>query len=266
MRCFEYHIIRRTYSSYMQNNTHENSTAMPYKAAVFDLDGTLLDSLADLADAGNAAMKAFGFPEHPVTSYKHFVGNGVRVLLQRALPEDARNDENLERCLKIFNEEYHQHWNRKSAPYPGIPELLDWLQDQGLALAVLSNKPQAFMQEIMNHFFSAWKFDPAYGASDAFPRKPDPTGLSLVAEQLSVKPDEILFLGDTNVDMNTANNAGAVAVGVLWGFRDAQELTEAGAKLLLEDPMGLTNWLRTPQQDQTLSIPRRFSKEGCVSA
>lgn len=250
----------------MQKSEQKTKIATSYKVVICDLDGTLLDSLEDLADAANVALNAFGFPEHPVASYRQFVGNGVRVLLQRALPEEARAEETISRCLDIFTREYRRNWNCKSKPYPGIPELLDWLQEQGLSLAVLSNKPQTFIQEIMDYYFSDWKFEPVYGASEAFPRKPDPAGVSLISKQLAVEPGEVVFLGDSNVDMNTANNAGVTAVGVLWGFRGAEELAGAGADLLLEDPLGLASWLRTPQDKQPSVKPQRYDKNGSVAA
>ncbi len=250
----------------MQKCVSTDKAATPYKVVIFDLDGTLLNSLDDLADSANASLHACGFPEHPVSSYRQFVGDGVRMLLQRALPEEKRTEETVSRCLEVFNKEYRQGWNRKSAPYPGIPELLDWLQKQGLALAVLSNKPHTFIQEIMDFYFSSWSFDPIYGASPDFPRKPDPAGVGLITEKLSVDSGEVIFLGDSNVDMCTANNAGVMAVGALWGFRGAEELSQAGAGLLLEDPLGLASWMLAPKQACQTAAPLRYGKDGCIPA
>ncbi len=249
----------------MQKRVSPDEAATPYKAVIFDLDGTLLNSLEDLADSANFSLSACGFPEHPVASYRQFVGDGVRMLLQRALPEESRTEETISRCLEVFNKEYRQGWNRKSVPYPGIPELLDWLRDQGLALSVLSNKPHTFIQEIMDYYFSDWNFSPVYGASPDFPRKPDPAGVGLIREQLSVEPGQVIFMGDSNVDMNTAKNAGVLAAGALWGFRGAEELARSGADLLLEDPLGLSSWMLVPQQQQVAG-PQRYGKNGCVSS
>lgn len=239
---FPYPFICKDVYAQMQTQEFEHQAATPYQAVIFDLDGTLLNSLEDLADAANAALEGFGFPRHPVASYRQFVGDGVRVLLRRALPEQERTEQAVTRCLEVFTKEYRQGWNRKSVPYPGILELLGWLRDQGLALAVLSNKPATFIQEIMDYYFADWGFDPVYGASPEFPRKPDPAGVERIADKLGLPPAKMLFMGDSNVDMQTAKNAGAFAVGALWGFRGADELAKAGADLLLEHPMDLTTW------------------------
>jgi len=212
------------------------------KAIIFDLDGTLLNTLDDLADANNAALRKLGFPTHPVEDYKYFIGNGVKVLLERTLPQDACDDATVEKGIVMMKQEYDRCWDNKTRPYEGVPELLDELARFGLRLAVLSNKPHAYTRVIVDKLLDRWEFEEVWGVSETVPPKPDPTGVRRLVETMGLRTDEFLYVGDTGTDMATARSADLFAVGVLWGFRDADELRENGAQVLLEKPaeiMGL---------------------------
>ena len=210
-----------------------------YKAVVFDMDGTLLDTLADLADAMNRVLAEHGFVTHPVDAYRHFVGSGASRLVARALPADRQDEELRALCLQSFLREYESGWRNKTCLYEGVPELLDALAARKIPMAVLTNKPQAFAELCMQEFLSRWDFTLTLGQMPGVAVKPDPAGPRQVIRHLGVQPEEILYLGDTDVDMFTAVNAGMHPVGVLWGFRAERELLDAGAAVILRHPMEL---------------------------
>jgi len=212
---------------------------MTYKAIIFDLDGTLLDTLTDLADATNQALRSLGFPERARESYKTFVGDGVEILMQRVLPRDRQDSATIAECAALMQREYSQRWAATSRPYQGIPELLNVITARGIPMAVLSNKPDEFTRLCVETLLPDWKFAVVLGAVPSLPKKPDPAGALVVAEQMKVVAAEIVYVGDTNTDMQTATAAGMFPVGVLWGFRTAAELTSNGAKLLVEQPLEL---------------------------
>lgn len=207
-----------------------------FQAAIFDLDGTLLDTLEDLADSGNAMLESCGFPTHPVDDYRIFVGDGVRVLMERILPEEARVEPVISECMMVYRDAYLKRWNAKTRPYDGIPELLDQITERGLKLAVLSNKPDDFTKKCIEKFVGDWPWQVIRGMREGVPKKPDPAGALAIVEQLGVAPEACVYLGDTNVDMRTAEAAGFHAVGVLWGFRERAELEAAGARTLIDRP------------------------------
>ena len=208
-----------------------------FQAVLFDVDGTLLDTLEDLADSMNGVLQTEGFPVHPVEAYKHFVGEGMANLVRRTLPENRRADEAVvSRCFASMVETYGRKWRDKTRPYEGIPELLDALQRLGIRMAVLSNKPDGFTRLTVSHFLPGWSFDVVRGESPPIPRKPDPASALEIAKTLEIRPERFVYLGDTGTDMETACRAGMYAVGVLWGFRTAKELLEAGARALIEKP------------------------------
>ena len=209
---------------------------MTYRALISDLDGTLLDTLQDLADSVNAALGRLGLPGHELEAYKYFVGDGRRMMALRALPEDRRDEATLERLSVLITEEYFFGWTSKTRPYDGIPELLDALTSRGIRMAVLSNKPHEYTYPMVGELLSRWSFEVVAGESLEFPKKPDPTGARRILSLMNIKPDECLYIGDSGVDMQTATAAGLFPVGVLWGFRTAEELLENGAKLLVEKP------------------------------
>ena len=209
------------------------------KAVLFDLDGTLLDTLTDLAESMNAVLARLGLPGHPRDAYRYFVGEGVEVLARRALPEESRRQEMIRRCADEMRIEYQGRWAETSRPYPGIPELLDSLASLGLSLTILSNKPDDFTRLAVNRFLPGWPWQEVRGERAGTPRKPDPSGALVIAGKLGLAPGQFLYLGDTNIDMRTAITAGMYPVGVLWGFRTRTELEEAGAKTLLHHPLDL---------------------------
>jgi phosphoglycolate phosphatase len=217
---------------------------MAYQAVLFDLDGTLIDSLQDIADATNRTLQKYGFPAHPAESYKQFVGDGVRKLLIRSLPEPQKQDELLiDQCIETYAQDYGANWNVHTRLYPGISEMLDGLVGRGIRLNVLSNKPDLFTQACAKAFLSSWKFDVIMGAKTEFPHKPDPTAARDIARQLGLRTDQFLYMGDSSTDMQTARNAGMMPVGCLWGFRTHDELLMAGASRLISKPIELLDLL-----------------------
>ena len=210
----------------------------PCSAIFFDLDGTLLDSVQDLADATNAALRACGLPEHPVHAYNYFVGDGFEMLIQRAAPEDA-SPELRQRVMQQARDAYRQNWANTSKPYEGIPEMLQELQNRRIPLAVLSNKPHEFTLLTMQYFFPSIHFACIQGSPPGLRAKPDPALARNMLQELGLKASDVLFMGDTGVDMITAVNAGMFPVGVLWGFRTEDELHRHGARLILNNPAEL---------------------------
>ena len=217
--------------------------AMKFKAVLFDLDGTLLNTLDDLANSMNASLKRFGFPPHPVDDYRNLVGDGLMILVSRALPEDNRDEVTIDKVASAQWEEYSRNWANKTQPYEGIPELLDALQDRGVTMCVLSNKPDDFTRIIVQKFLSKWKFAVVQGQSPETPVKPNPLGANQIALKLGLRNVDFLYVGDSNTDMRTANAAGMFAVGALWGFRSREELLGSGAKALIERPGDLLGFL-----------------------
>lgn len=217
---------------------------MKFEAVIFDLDGTLLDTLRDLADSMNSALESMGFPVHDVEKYKYFVGEGMYNLVIRTIPQDKREESIIQKCLDKMKDEYGKRWADTTKPYNGIPELLDRLTDMGLKKAVLSNKPHDFTKLMVDSMLARWKFDAVFGQREGVPKKPDPSAALEIADKLKIPPERFVYLGDTNTDMKTANAAGMYAVGVLWGFREADELMESGAKMLIKSPMDLLDILK----------------------
>lgn len=209
------------------------------KAVIFDLDGTLLDTLDDLADAGNRVLAAAGLPTHPVDRYRYFVGDGVRVLAERILPVNLRDDENIERLMSAFREDYGRNWHVKTRMYDGIGTMLTSLQQRKVSLNILSNKPHDFTQQCVRKFMGQWHFSTVLGHRPGTAWKPDPAAALEIAAGIGIPPAEILYLGDTATDMKTARAAGMYAVGALWGFRTAAELEDNGAVRLVRHPMEL---------------------------
>lgn len=216
---------------------------MKFKAIVFDLDGTLLDTLDDLADSVNAVLLASGFPTHDREAYKYFVGDGIRNLIIRALPEDSRDNPVIEAALAAMHLEYGKRWVNRSKPYEGIPQLLDSLTERGIKMTILSNKADKFTQTIVKNLLPQWKFEAVFGESPTTPKKPDPAGALNIARLLGIPAGEFLYLGDTNVDMRTAVLAGMYPVGAMWGFRKADELAGGGARILIPKPEALLDLL-----------------------
>jgi phosphoglycolate phosphatase len=209
---------------------------MLYRAVLFDLDGTLLDTLEDLGNGVNRILAKNGYPTHTLAAYRNFIGDGAATLITRALPEDKRNNATISACLEAFREDYNRNWNVKTKPYDGVPEMLETLKARGLKIAVLSNKLHDFTKRCVTALLSNWNFNVVLGHGDGIPLKPDPAGALEVADYLRIPPTDFLFLGDSAVDMKTAIAASMFPVGALWGFRPAEELKESGAKVLIEKP------------------------------
>lgn len=206
---------------------------------IFDLDGTLLNTIADLAAATNYALEKTGYPTHAPEAYPYFVGNGVRKLLERVLPENARTPETAEIMMKNFRAYYDANMTEFTRPYPGIEELLHNLRENEISVAVASNKYQLAVERLIHHFFPSVEWAAIEGQKEGVPVKPDP---SIVFEILSKCPTpkrEVLYVGDSGVDMETAHRAGVTSVGVTWGFRPVYELTEHFADHIAHTPAGI---------------------------
>jgi len=210
------------------------------KGIIFDLDGTLLDTLHDLGEAMNAVLREHGIPEHSLEMYRTFVGEGIENLVRRVLPEEQRDEEVLVNMLvEKMRVEYRQRYLNHSSIYPGVPEMLDELESRGLPKAILSNKPHFLTVPMSKKMLNSWSFADVRGASPESPRKPDPAVALEIAGKMQIEPAEIIFVGDSDIDMQTARSAGMYGAGVLWGFRDAAELKRAGAQSLLTSPLEL---------------------------
>lgn len=220
---------------------------------IFDLDGTLLDTLQDLAGAANRVCAARGWPQHPLSAYRRFVGNGIPKLVERFSPPQHRDPAALAATRTAFSQEYAAHMREKTAPYPGISRLLDRLRAVGVRTAVFSNKDDAFTRQIVAEFFGPDAFAAVRGAVPDVPVKPDPQGVLALLNGLRADPQTTLFVGDSDVDVLTAHNAGLLCCGVLWGFRGRAELTAAGADFLAADTDALFHIiLQTEDHHETL--------------
>jgi phosphoglycolate phosphatase len=210
------------------------------RAVLFDLDGTLLDTLEDLGRSTNTVLAREKLPLHTLPSYKQFVGEGITMLVRRSVPKEASGDEALVgRLVSALKKEYAAHCTDATHVYGGVSELLAKLSEKGIATAVLSNKPDDMVQRLLKHYLFSVSFDAVMGAGDSFPRKPDPSGALDIAQRLRILPEDFIFLGDSKTDMETATAAGMYPVGALWGFRGADELLAYGAKALIKHPSEL---------------------------
>jgi phosphoglycolate phosphatase len=210
-----------------------------FDAVIFDLDGTLLDSLADIADAANCVLKSMGKPVHPIDEFRFLVGDGVGMLFQRALPECVENLALRSHCMESFESEYESRWNNRSKPYEGIEESLNLIASAGVKMCVLSNKPDRFTKRCVSHFFPNHDFSVVLGHSEQFPRKPNPASAKWIGSELGNAVNRIAYVGDTNTDMKTAVAAGFFAMGVSWGFRTRDELVDSGARVVFDRPAEL---------------------------
>ena len=214
------------------------------KAVLFGLDGTLVNSLYDLADSGNYALEQFGFTPHETEKYKYFVGDGMPKLIERILPENKRDGETHKKVLDCFMAHYRKHYADKTLAYNGINELLGELEALNLKLAVISNKAQEMASEVVIKILGN-KFSIICGKREGYPAKPDPTLTLKIISELSVSPDECLFIGDSGMDMAVARNAGCIGIGVLWGFRQEEELKACGADYIANKPNEILDILKS---------------------
>ena len=210
---------------------------------IFDMDGTLLDTLQDIADSTNYLLRNHNFLEHPLDAYRYFVGNGIRTLLERAIPETERNDENINELFEEFMPYYEEHKADKTSPYPGMLELLHTLQQQGILLAIASNKVQAAIGPLVEYYFPGINFAAVLGNRQGVPPKPHPAIVEDILAMTGIAKEDTLYAGDTAVDMQTATGAGLRKVGVLWGFRPLEELQQAGADIIVEHPLEILEYL-----------------------
>lgn len=217
---------------------------MKYKAVIFDLDGTLLNTIEDLLDSMDVVLAEFGAPGHDVALAKIYVGDGLRNYVLRALPEEMRADEAIvARCCERFAQEYARRWHVKTRIYDGVAELLTELNRLSVPVAVLTNKPDEFTQVVVRKFLGQWDFAVVRGVGPDGVKKPDPAGAFEIAAAIDVQPSECLYVGDTNTDMQTASAAGMFAVGVTWGYRCADELRDNGSKIIIDKPLQLLSLL-----------------------
>lgn len=209
------------------------------KAFIFDLDGTLIDSLEDIAESINRMLDARGYPRCGVELFRQMVGDGMEKLVERALPEEVRTAELIATCVEEYRAHYDRLWKDKTAPYPGIVAALEQLKSQGLKLGVISNKAHRFTVPMTEHFFGKGCFDHILGQRNEVPRKPDPAGAHEMAAFLGLRADEMVYVGDSGIDMAFAKSSGMLAVGVRWGFRGEAELREFGADVLVSEAQDL---------------------------
>lgn len=213
---------------------------MIYRAIIFDLDGTLLDTLKDLAYSVNAVLKEKGFNEHSVDAYRYFVGDGIEALVKKAFPDDI-SENDFPELVKAVKDEYRTRWADHTRPYKGIEAMLDYFEARGIPKAIFSNKPHEFTTLTVETLLPRWYFAAVQGIEDGVPKKPEPAGALKLADIMGINPKKIVYLGDTATDMKTAKAGNFYPVGALWGFRLADELLEAGAKMLAEKPQDVVN-------------------------
>ncbi|MDD3108146.1 MAG: HAD family hydrolase [Alistipes sp.] len=212
---------------------------MKTELVIFDLDGTLLDTIEDLAASTNHTLALHGYPTHPLESFRYFVGNGISKLIERSLPESERNEATILRLRSDFVAYYSQHNSDLTHPYPEIPALLQALQERGVRMAVASNKYQAATEQLVLRYFGAHTFCKVLGQREGVPIKPDPTIVFDILKETGIAPEQTLYLGDTRVDMETAQHSDVTSVGVTWGFRPRAELEAFGAHHLIDTPSQL---------------------------
>ena len=218
--------------------------SLDFKAVLFDLDGTLLDSIEDIADSMNNVLARNGYEIHELGEYRKFIGDGIAMLVKRALP-DNKGNEAQQRFLKEYQEEYDRNRNVKTRPYIGIPEVLKNLNSRRVKIAVLSNKPDLPAKKCVSDFFPENHFEVVLGQKDEIAKKPDPEGALMIAGIMNILPEHILYVGDSDVDMKTAVSAGMYPAGALWGYRDMEELRNNGAKSLIKTPFEILELLHS---------------------
>jgi phosphoglycolate phosphatase len=219
------------------------SALVPVSGIIFDLDGTLLDTVEDLAGSMNMVLEDWGHPTHTTQDYLRMIGHGATNLVARALPSHDQSEERIAEALILFRQDYQERWRENTKPYPGIADLLTEVSDLGLPMAVLSNKPHKETVRIVQEMLADWEFSAVIGQREEVPRKPDPTSALEIAAAMNLSPGQILLVGDTEADIETARRAGMPSVGVSWGFRPLQELIDAGADQTITSPGQLLSLL-----------------------
>jgi len=214
------------------------------RSIIFDLDGTLLNTLEDIGDSVNRMLTEIGFPGHSLDDYRRFIGNGLKKLVERALPVAGRSAEMVDASVRRAREIYWENWNVKTRPYDGIGDMLEQLNRKGTPLAVLSNKPHDFTVRYVDAYLGRSNFKVVMGQSDRFPVKPDPTSALEIARLIDLPPSAFFFVGDSNADVQAATSAGMHSVGVGWGFRGPRELVENGCRTLVNHPLEIVDLIR----------------------
>ena len=217
---------------------------MKFKGIIFDLDGTLVNSLEDIANAMNSVLIDLDYPTHSYEEYQYFIGSGLRNLVSKSLPEHHNNETQIERCYQLMVEVYSDNCTNQTNPYNGIIELLDYLIAHNIKLSVFSNKSDELTKKIVAALFPGY-FNPVVGLSIESLKKPNPFEALEISKTLGLQPEEMIFVGDSGIDMQTATNANMFAVGVLWGFRPEEELIANGANQILKHPSDLIQILKT---------------------
>jgi len=217
---------------------------MKTKLCIFDLDGTLLNTIDDITNSMNRVLGANGYPLHDAQWYKEKVGNGARKLMLDALPEDHNlSDADVDKLLNTYKDDYHNNCAVLSAPYAGIPELIDRLVEAKLKLAVITNKPQSITETLLKKYFEGIDFVAVYGDTPGKPIKPDPRVADIVLSAAGVTPDQTVFIGDSEVDMTFAKRSSLFAIGVLWGYRNRSIIEESGAEVIVDEPAQIIEYI-----------------------
>jgi phosphoglycolate phosphatase len=211
---------------------------MNKKTIIFDLDGTLIDSLQNISICANKVLKELHYPTHKMEDFKYFIGDGAKELMRRCLPQDLNNQQ-IEEALELFKQYYSHNIHSDTKVFDGIYDILEEFTQKGYSLNILSNKPHEFTIQYYEKLFAKYNFDEVYGQKDNTPKKPDPTTALNIAKKLKKAPKEIFFVGDTSTDMQTAKNSAMIAIGVLWGIRDENELRKNGADHIIKQPKEL---------------------------
>ena len=215
---------------------------MGYSSIIFDLDGTLLDTLQDIAETANTTLVRHNFPTHHPKDYMQFVGDGLSVLIERITPQETEQYL-LDSCRQMFMQLYAENWHKNCRPYPGIEDLLSTVVKKSISISVLSNKPHAFTQLFINRYFPAVSFSQVYGQREGVARKPDPTVALQIAHQQNLLPEKMLFVGDTAIDIRTGKAAAMATAAVTWGFRGIDELQREKPDILVNTPMDLLQYV-----------------------
>lgn len=215
-----------------------------YNCIIFDLDGTLLNTIHDISDSVNSVLNSLDLPTHSENTYKILVGGGIKNLVFNALPENKRQSKFVEYTLQLVRKKYEQNFDTKTHIYHGIDSLLDYLELNKFKISILSNKPHNLTIRTYEKFLSKWHFTSIYGDIDNIPVKPNPFQAINIAKEMKSLPQNIMFLGDSDIDMITAKNSGMFAAGALWGFRNKEELLKNGADILFNNPIEIVNFLK----------------------